>query len=412
MPVKYTDLNIDPIMKDHYSSDVRLELAFNKRNIAISKLKKLTKPNDGGGGRRFIQPIDFARPGGVSADFATAQAGYLATRYEAFELPRARGYLVPQIDNETIRATKGNSDAFVKVMGETNKAFRSFGDWMEFRFFRDKGGTIGQMSTATSVAGAVATLVDRSDVYQYRKDLVVKLVSTASGGTQRTGTLTVASVNATLGQITFTANINTISGAANTDFFVEVANYDACALGLADWIPYDRSTLSTSFNGVVRSDNPERLAGNFLDGTSQPYNESLIDACAKIGEAGGMANTVFMHIAPFAGLMKLLEGKVLIDKVEEKVGPRIGFKGFNISFGDQELTVYPTRACPTKRIYVLDWDTWFQHSAGDCPDFLLNEVGANEIFYPAPTSDSAECRVGGYYNIGCSDPGSNCVISI
>lgn len=412
MTVKYTDTDIDPIIKDHYSKDVRLELSFNKNNVAQGKIKKLSKPNDGGGGRKFIQPLDFARPGGVSAVFATAQSGYLSSKYEAFELTRAKAYLVPQIDNETIRATKGSDDAFASIIKEMNKAYRSFGDWMEFRFFRDAGGTIGQMTTATTISGTVATLSDRADIHQFRKGLVLNLASTASGGTLRSGTITVASINRTAGTVTFTSAINGISGAANTDFFVEVGNYDACALGLADWFPYVRTGLGTSFNGVVRSDDPERLAGNYLDGTAQPYNESLIDACGKIADMGGSADTCFMNITPFAGLMKLLEGKVMIEKVAEKVGPRIGFTGFKVSFGDQELTIYPTRACPSKRIYVLDWDTMFQHSAGDCPDFLLNEVGASGIFYPAPSADAAECRVGGYYNTGCSDPGSNCVIAI
>lgn len=405
----FTSADIDPVLKEHYTDDEQLALSFNRKNTFLAKVKRKKS-----GGRKFIQPLDYARPGGGSATFATAQAGYLSTKYEQFELQRAKYYLTPQLDNESILATQSSEDAFVPILSEIDRSFRSIGDQMEFRMFRDKGGTIGRSTTATNVATAVMTIEDRADLHQFRPGMVVKLVAAKTGGSLRTGSLTVASIDRDAGTVTYTGNITAgVAAAVNTDYVVPDGDYDAGILGLEDWIPYDRSGLGTAFMGVTRSVDAQLLAGNYLNGTGgAPLNEVLLEACGKISDMGGMANAVFMNTATFTSLQKLLEGKVSIDRVAEKVNARIGFTGFRLSYGEQDLTIYPTRACPSKRMFVLDWSTWFLHSAGSAPRFLLENAGYNSIVYPSPTADSFECRIGYYANLGCSAPGWNCTVAL
>src|SRR5690242_4848568 len=101
----------DPMLKDHYAPGEVANLAF-QNNVALGLLRKSNKKLVGG--RKWVQPIQYALPGGGSSTFATAiAAANNVSSYEAFEVTRAKHYRLGKVDNETIEATAtGDVDAF------------------------------------------------------------------------------------------------------------------------------------------------------------------------------------------------------------------------------------------------------------------------------------------------------------
>lgn len=406
--VKFTDAGISPIVKNHFTDNERLSVAFNRKNIAMATVQRKKA-----GGDEYVQPIDYAIPGGGSPSFSTAQSGYKSSKYGKFRMARAKHYIVPILDNESVMATEKDADAFAPLIKELDRGFRAEGDHLESRFFRERGGVRGRIDATTTIGTAVAKLTDRADTYLFAPDQVVRLYSASTGVAPETGTLTVLSTDPANATVTFTGNITAGVATAAVGMYIAVAtDYDNEILGLRDWLPSDRSGLATPFQGVNRSLNATILAGNYIDGTGGNLKELVIDALAATADAGGMANKIFLNTYRLASLVKLLEGNVTYSRIDEKVSPRIGFSGIRATFGEQDVTIYGTRNVPFNDMYVLDWSTWFMHSPGEIPMFLLKDHGHNSIVTPSPTEDGWECRIGYYAQLACSFPGANARVKL
>jgi hypothetical protein len=195
----------NPMIKEHYAPGPVMNMAA-QNNKALGLLTKRNRKASGdGGGKYWVQPIQYADPGGGSSDFTTANA-YTdnESQYAAFQVTRKKHYRIAKVDNETIEATaSGNIDAFEPAFDEFDKAMRAEGNYLNFRFFRGKGGAIGRMSNS-SFATTVLTLDDPAGTWGVRKNDVLVL-STADGtGALKTGSLKVASVQRRAGTITMT----------------------------------------------------------------------------------------------------------------------------------------------------------------------------------------------------------------
>lgn len=405
------DLTIyDPMLKDHYSGEGVANAAF-QGNKALGMIKKSRKRP--GGGRKWVQPIQFGMPGGGSSTFATAMAATNNTSdFEAFEVTRKKHYRLAKVNNETIEATAdGDIDAFEPAFDEFDRALQAEGNWINFRFFRDSGGSFARSTTATNVATAVMTVEDRAGLWGCKKGDVCKLSANKDGSALRAGTITIASVQRKAGTITFTGNITAgIAAAVNTDFIFLDGDATLAPSGLDDWIPSTDPT-ATAFYGVDRSVEPEMLGGVRVDGTDgRGIYELLIDMMAEAANQEVEPETFFMHPISFGQAAKQLEGKWAITQAAGYDGKKmgsIGYKGYTINLDGKDATVYTDRMCPTNRIYGLTWDTWVMFSAGPAPNFLQKRAGS--IIKVSESSDDYEARVGGYLNFSCKFPGANVV---
>lgn len=407
--------NFDPMIKEHYAPGPVMNMAAQK-NKALGLLgKRNRKPSGQGGGKYWVQPIQFGLPGGGSVDFATALAALNNnSSYDAFQVTRKKHYRLGKVDNETIEATaEGNMDAFEPAFDEFDKVIEAEGNYLNFRFFRSGGGYIGRM-TNTSFATTVMALDDAAGTWAVRQGDVVNLASTdGTSGALRVGSLTVASVQRRAGTITFTANISTgIAAAAANDYIFMAGDFQgsgtgSSASGLIDWIP-DSDPGATSFYQVDRSLEPEMLGGLRVDGADgRPVHELLIDMVVEADNLGGEPDVCFMNPRAAGSLTKQLEGKWVIMKGAGYGGKEIdiGYRGWQVTLEGHEVTIFTDRCCQVDHLWMLQLDTWTMFSAGAAPNFLQKKAGS--IIKVSETSDAYEARVGEYYNFACKAPGYN-----
>lgn len=398
----------NPMLKEHYAPGPVINMAFQKNKATGLMTKRNRKPSGEGGGKYWVQPIQYADPGGGSSDFTTANA-YTdnESSFVAFQVTRKKHYRVAKVENEVIEATaEGNVDAFEPAFDEFDRAMRAEGNYLNFRFFRGRGGAIGRMTNAT-FATAVMTLDDAAGTWAVRKNDVVNLASTdGTSGAIRVGSLKVLSVQRRSGTITFTGNISTgVAAAAQNDYVFLSGDFGLAASGLSDWCP-DSAPGATSFYGVDRTADEDMLGGLRIDATGgQPTHETLIDMVVAADEIGGEPDVCFANPRALGTLTKQLEGKWVIMKGQGYGGKeaQIGYRGWQVTIEGHEVTIFSDRCCQAKRLWMTQMDTWTMFSAGMAPNFITKRAGS--IIKVSETADAYEGRIGEYYNYGNKAPG-------
>lgn len=401
------------MIKEHYAPGPVMNMAA-QNNKALGLLTKRNRKASGdGGGKYWVQPIQYADPGGGSSDFTTANA-YTdnESQYAAFQVTRKKHYRIAKVDNETIEATAtGNIDAFEPAFDEFDKAMRAEGNYLNFRFFRTKGGSIGRMSNS-SFATTVLTLDDPAGTWGVRKNDVLNL-STADGtGSLKSGSVKVASVQRRAGTITLTANISTgVASAAQNDYVFLAGDHALAASGLMDWCP-DSAPGATSFYGVDRTAD-DMLGGLRIDATDgRPVHEALIDSVTALDEYGADPDVCFANPRALGTLTKQLEGKWVIMKGQGYGGQEadIGYRGWQVTVEGHEVTIFSERCCQVARVWVTQLDTWTMFSAGMAPNFITKKAGS--IIKISETADAYESRVGEYYNFSNKGPSYTCNVQL
>jgi hypothetical protein len=398
----------NPMLKEHYAPGPVINMAFQKNKATGLLAKRNRKPSGEGGGKYWVQPIQFADPGGGSSTFATANAYANAeSQFAAFQVSRTKHYRVAKVDNEVIEATaEGNVDAFEPAFDEFDRAMRAEGNYLNFRFFRGRDGSIGRMSN-TGFATAVMTLDDPSGTWGVRKNDVLKL--SADGGTTiKGGSLTVLSVQRRSGTITLTGTIVAgVATAAANDYVALDGDFLLAAAGLIDWIP-DAAPSATTFYNVNRTQDEDMLGGLRVDGTDgKPVHELLIDMVQAADEMGAEPDVCFANPRALGTLTKQLEGRWVIMKGQGYGGQtaQIGYRGWQVTIEGHEVTIFSDRCCQAKRLWMLQLDTFTMFSAGMAPNFITKRAGS--IIKVSETADAFEGRIGEYYNYGCKAPGFN-----
>ena len=200
----------------------------------------------------------------MSATFSTAQSNASASQLAEFLLTRKKHYGVATIDGETLLASQGNEYAFLEAATtEIDQVAKSVGDALSKALFRTSDMSIGKVNNS-SFGVTTLDLVTDADALNFEVNMKIVTSATQSGGSVRSGSLTVGAVNrdATSNQVTTTANLSTgISAIAQNDFIYVEGNYDNGISGLADWLPSSAPTSGDSFFGQDRSSDPTRLAG-------------------------------------------------------------------------------------------------------------------------------------------------------
>lgn len=404
----------DPMLKDHYSPLNVPNIAFQK-NPALGMLRKKSKQP--GGGRRWIQPFQFAYGGGGSSTFSVAMsANNNKSQYEAWEVPRAKHYRLAQVDGETIEATSsGNMDAFEPAFDEFDKTIEAEANWINFRFYRSKGGAIGRMLNTTFATTAL-TIDDAAGTWGVVVGDTLNLASTdGTSGAIKVGTLQVAGISrqptsAGNGTITMTGNISTgVATAAANDYIFLKGDFGLAPAGLEDWCPAVAPT-NTMFFGVDRTVEAEMMGGLRIDNSSAgaPLLELYTDMASQIDNMGGSPDIALLHPFTASTLSKQLDGKWVTLKAQNFDGSEadIGYRGFQVNFGGHEVVLMTDRMCPVNTTWMMDWDQLTLFSAGPCPNFLQKRAGS--IIKVSEASDGYEARVGEYLNFVARVPGYIC----
>jgi len=417
----HTLANQDAFLKDVYTDEKILEQSFGDNPwLAFVQKKRGTTA----GGRRYVQPVEFANPSGASADYGFAMTDNTVSQYQDFLLTRMKQYQRIQVNNELLYATEKKSDAFIKALGEFDRGLQSLGEKIGRRLYRTQGGSLGQLSIA-STNTTTLTFTDNAACFNFTIGQVLQFSTTDGSGSLLDGgdTTTVTAVDEESGTVTVADNLGVkISGVTTSSFVFQRGDYNACISGLADWLPGDASTratlLAAAFNNITRSVSPVRLGGVFLDGRSiGDLDAVIIKLTSKITKYGGKTSHIFANPESLADLELVSNSKVRIlsDVTGEVRGDSgnliVGFNGYRALCGGRSVMIYPDRNCPSNRLYALQGNTWTLWHTGEWINWT-GEMATGMRLRPSENEDSVEARPGAYQNLGCSAPGFNGVAQL
>ena len=362
-------------------------------------------------GKNAPIPVYFNRPQGVSAVFSTAQSNATASKIGEFLMTRQTAYGVATIAGEAVAASEGDRFSFLNAMTtEIDGVLRSVGDSIATALYRDGSGAIGQISTSTTVGTAVIDLVKDTDVTNFEVGMVLQASGTKTGGSVRTGTITIQSIDrtATSDQITCTGNLTAgISAIAQSDYLYVQGNYDSTITGMEGWLPTTAPTSGDSFFGQDRSTDATRLGGQRLDGSSMTIVESLIEAAAITAREGGKPDYLFCSFADFVKIEKTLNAQV---QREVKQSDSIsGYRTLDFYAPHGIVKIIPDKSCPESTAFLLELKRWSLMSIG--PVVQLTELDGLRVLRQS-ADDGVECRVHSYGQLACEAPGFNCVITL
>jgi hypothetical protein len=395
---------IDAALKELYSGQTCENLVYSDNPFLamVPKFEEFV-------GRNYPQPIITGAPAGRSATFASAQTYQSQSKVDSFLLTRVKDYAVATIDNDAYQASKSDRGAFLEGLKLTvDGAFRSITNSLNHSIFRAGTGTLG---VVTDSSGTL-TLATPSDVVNFEVNMPLE-VSASDGGAIIASTVIgyVTTINRTAGTMTVSMTLGgsteTPTNWTGTMYPRVTGDRNAKIAGLAGWLPTTAPT-STSFFGVDRSVDVVRLGGVRYDGSAQNPEEALIDASMLLAREGGKPDIAVTSYAGFASIIKSVGAKV--QYVDHKSPAGIAFRGVELHGANSSIKVFPDRACPAARAYLLTMDTWKLRSLGAAPQILKYEDGLMTL--RSASSDSLEIRVGYYAQLGCAAPGWNAVVTM
>lgn len=411
---QHTITNQDAFLKEVYTDEKILEQSFGENPLFAFVNKERGKT---AGGRRYIQPVEFGNPSGASADYASAMTDNTVSQYEDFFIQRRLQYQRVQVAHELLFATEKKSDAYLSALKEFDRGFKSLGEKIGRRLYRTQGGSLGQLSIA-STNTTTLSFTDNAAVFNFHINQVLQFSTTDGTGSllDSGDTTTVASIDHEAGTITIADNLGVkITGATTSSFVFQRGDYNACLAGLEDWIPIDNraAKLAATFNSVTRSVAPTYLGGVFLDGTAMGgLDEVMIKLAGKVGKYGGQPSHCFANPESLSDLELISNSKIkYMGEVNTKIMAEngdviVGFSGYRVLIGGRMVKVYPDRNCPSNRLEMLQLNTWTLWHTGELVNWLGESYTGNRM-QPSQNDDAAEARLGSYQNLGCSAPGWN-----
>ena len=358
-------------------------------------------------GKNLPIPVIYGRPQGVSSTFSTAQSNATASQIAEFLITRKKHYGGATVDGETLLASQGNEYAFLDAaVTEIDQVAKSVGDALSRQLFRSSDASIGRVNNS-SFGVTTLDLVTDTDALNFEVNQKIVTSGTLSGGSVRSGSLTVSAVDrdATSNQVTTSANLSAgISAIAQNDYIYVEGNYDNGVSGLADWIP-SSAPGSSAFFGQDRSVDPTRLGGQRV-AYSSTREETIINGLGRAAREGGQPDHIFVSFTDFIALEKELESTV-----QREVDPNTGagFRSMEMYAPYGVAKIIPDKDCPVGVAYALQMDTWSLCTIGETVGII--DADGNRILRQS-SADGVEVRVGFYGQLACSAPGFNCRIAL
>lgn len=403
--------SFDAALKEHYTDD-RVENMVYMDNPLLALMPKM----EDFGGRNLPVPIIWGNPQNRSATFSKAIAGTTTSKIDAFTLTRVKDYSVAQIDNETLEASKGNSNAFMEAATtEIDGCINSLTRSLAVKMYRSGFGDVGQLAATSSVTTTTLTLSEPNDVTNFEVGQVLCFSATQGSSVLRDAgdVVQVVAVNRSTGVLTVSPALSNIAGLAVGDFIFLDGDRQNSATpvpiavsGLEAWVPAT-APGSAPFFGVDRSVDPSRLGGQRLDGTAMPIEEALITGASLVAREGGKLGHFLLDYAQFAELEKALGTKV--QYIDLKINAEIGFRGIVVNGPRGPIKVIPDQNCQANRAWGLQLDTWKLYSLGKAVRVI--DTDGLQMLRQA-SADGVEVRYGFYGNVGCRAPGFNINIQL
>lgn len=428
MGTSFTDW--DAQLKELYSEDHTKSLAYVDNPLLATIAKEQS------GGDYFVQSVRTRAPGGSSATYSKAKANNTASKSFKMNISRADLYQRVAINLNVFTSARKPSEAIHSIAKEFDDGFKELGSKIERRLFRGKSGKIGQVAGSTTVTSTVITLTDKADAFNFQPGDKLNFSTADGGGSVRaggtlSGILTVLSVDEQAGTVTTAgANMSTEAGVATGDYIFQDGDYDACVNGLEDWLPVDsRSTkLAASFNNLTRSQDPNRLGGIYVDGTSVggDLNDIALKLAGDMSKYGAKPELMLLPTDQLTVLQQIwLAARIPYTPITVSASERMGdgsilrisdiASGMQAQIGPYRVKVIGTRHCPSNRMYMLEPSTWtLRYTGGGVPFFATEEIEGSimRLDTSGSTAPEVEAWLAAFCNLGCEAPGRNGVAKL
>lgn len=394
------------ILKTRYDQKVFHQLFYRKAPFA----GQVEKDTEFGGNNSRIS-LRYGAPQGGSFTFNVAQANATSSSDVAFLLTRAKDYQVSGISGEALAAGEGDEDTIYNTLrGEMEGSMRNLNRSIQISLWRNGGGQRAKGNGSYSVSGATATLSQAADIVGFEVQMRCQFSlddgynsGGALAGVRPGGPLIVQAVDRTAGTVTFTTNINTLTGVTNADYIFRDGDYSLGIAGVQRWLPTTAPTSGDNHFGVDRSVDVVRLAGIRYTGNGGNKEETLIDAAELASREGAEDLTAFVNNLDRADIVKSLGSRVVYDTVKSTDGD-IGFRALNVEGPDGTIKLFSDVNMPRGNFALLDMSTWVLKSAKGFPR-ILDDDGQKML--RESNNDGYQWRMGGYAQLACEAPGMN-----
>jgi len=401
--------SFDAALKQHYTDDRVLDMVY-KDNPLFALMSKM----ESFGGKNLPIALIYGNPQGRSKTFTNAQTrgGATSSLIQDFVLTRTKDYSVATIDNETLEASKGNSNAFMEAATtEIDGAINSLTRSLAIGMYRTKAASIGQVNAEPAEAALVVTMKSIGDISNIEVGQIINIWSALTGGAQRSSdgadiSWEVTAVDRSAGTFTLDDTYDSSGTIAADDYIFVEGDRGLGLSGLEDWCP-ETAPTSTPFFGVDRSVDTQRLGGIRHNGSADPIEEALIEGASKAARESAKIDHAFVSYAKYAELEKALGAKV--QYVDLKMTAEVGFRGILINGPRGPIKVIPDQNCPDNVAWMLQLNTWKLYSLGKAVRVI--DTDGLQMLRQA-SADGVEVRYGFYGNVGCRGPGFNCRVKL
>lgn len=388
-----------PALKELYSEGEDTDLVLkNHPLLGMTRRKRDMQ------GRYFHLPIQYGKPQGRSHNLTTAGTNEFASKYAGFDVTPVSDYVVAKVAGIVVRQAMNasNAEMFLNLMkNEMDGALGSLGDNVAKEQFGSAGGWRARAHPTTAPTATTLTLANPEDTFFFEAGMVITAASTdGTSGSERTGTpgyATIVSVNRDTGVLTFGTSLTTkISGITTDDYIFVQGDFGAAAAGLQSWVP-SSAPSATTFFGVDRSAEPERLGGIRYDGSGDTQETVYINARARAKRTKAKIKYIYTNPINTARLEVAKEGSKFITSDNEY---KIGYEGFR--YGNVEIM--EDNDCPVNVAFGIDPTAWFWCTNGNAPS-LQDADGVEFLRLGAATGDTFEIQGVIDHNFGSTAPG-------
>lgn len=396
--------------------DAALKRLYRDENVYKSVFKDrpmqgLLKKNEKFTGINMPMLALYGNPQGRSATFSEAQGNVTSVKMKQFLLDIVSDYSLATVTGEEVDRSRGNDGAFLQALSETiNRAQDSLADAIETFLPRSGTGSIGQVSSGSTVSNQTITLADINDAANFEVGMTLRGTST-DGGAYDTGEEVLAGIDRSTGVLTATsAAWNTVMvNLAASDYLVvsgDAANAgdNIKISGFQAWLPSTAPSGGESFFGVDRSVD-SRLYGTYHDGSAQTMEDALIDGQSKSAQQGGTPTLGFLNHVSQRRLIKELGANKEYTTVNATsplgVVANVGYRGVYIQGDKSVIKMVAANKCPSSDGFLFEEENAVLFSIGRAVKFL--DEDDNKILRQG-SADGYEVRIGGRFNFSLKNP--------
>jgi hypothetical protein len=378
--------------------------------------------------------VNFAGSAGAGSggNFAYAQSAGQVTSTQAVEFLTYRFQNIRDfsISTEAMLSSGDNRGAFEEIVTlESDNCLRNLSNTQEIFMFGAGGGASGSfgtgvMSQVGSIVGDTIVLVNASDGVKFEDGMELDAAAAvSSGGLLAYGTnglgLYIVQVDRQNGILTTgvsqaqgatpcapTDAANGIPSLAQGSYLFMRTFRNNVMQGIEQWIPFGGPS-STLFNGVNRTLDPVRLAGQSLDCSQKSISDTVIDLTTAVRLQGQKLSHM---IVPFSWLAKAQKDGMARDIVVQETEYDIAFSGIRVMGVDGPVTILGARNCPSNRLYGIDISSWEYTYVGKDAVFMWDLDGSGGL--RQPSDDGIEYRYMSFGNLVCHRPDANITAKI